>query len=155
MASYRASHQQKTVSERYEYSRTTIRGISPTSENELPSLSAESTDTPSVDYEDLQESIITPTRGESWFGKYKSEIIKSIISLVIISIFGGICFGIYSLNREVGVLGARFEEIKRDQNDLSNNINKIEQRLSKSIDKNASRIDRFYDSRSNPTKNSK
>jgi len=149
MASYRASHQQKTVNERFEYVRTTIKGISPTIEDNSMTLAAESTDSPSIETDNLQESTITPIRRESWVEKYKSELIKSMISLIIITIFGGICYGIYLLNREVGVIGAKLEELKKDQIGFSSSINNLEQRLNRGIESNTSRIDRLFESRFN------
>jgi len=141
MPGKRDSHQQKTIEERKEYFRTTIRGMSSTLE-EAPSP-IDSTDVP-VDVESKSPELLIKTKPESWlYRQLKEEPVRTILLpllLLFVSWFG---YQVYSLNREVGEIKIEIRTLRNEQEKVPRQIDKLEERLRRDIDTNSKRISRF------------
>lgn len=142
MSRERKSHQPKTIFERIEYHKTIINEQSSAQDPTLEDTvrTTESTDTSlSPDYEQLAQS--HPTR-ESWYSKLptKQETLKIILSGLIITLIGWICYEVYVHNRQIGELQTNITNQNKDISDVKREIEKAEERLSKQIDKISSGV---------------
>lgn len=141
MSSQRSSHQQKTIEERREYFRTTIRGTSPTLE-ELPPTT-DSTDVP-VDLESEDLIPLTKTKPESWLSRqFKEETVRTILIPLLILFIGWFGYQVYSLNREVGEIKIEIRTLQDEQKKIPIQIDKLEERSRREIDTKSKRIDRL------------
>lgn len=143
MTRQRNSHQQKTLYERRVYMETQILGASPTTDDLPPPT--DSTNEP-LEVEPQDITPVARTKQQGWWARqFKEEPVKAIVrigSTLLLMVFGWFAYQVYFLNREAGEIKTKIETLSHNQKGFLTEIEKVEKRIFRNIDKMSHRIDR-------------
>jgi len=141
MSKARKGHQQKTTAERKDYFDNVIREAAPTLE---PSdLAFDSTDQTATTSGPERVGRPTPSKAEGWLvRRFREDPFLTIAAPLLVIFLGWGAYQIYSLNREVGEVGTRVDSFRENQEHLRNDLQRVDERAQRGIDRNAEAIER-------------
>lgn len=149
MAHARSSHQQKTWDERRNYLDTTVRQkLTPTVDEDVGDIdSTEATLAPGPELTPSYRRTRVSTRRRSWLQEHWRKALAGIVCAVIVSLAGWVLYQLYSLNREVGELGVHVDGTAKQQQQLREDLARLEDQMRREMDRMNDRLARLPPSR--------